>query len=194
MRLMASDFLPSSASWLVVLFLSCSTLISRRRADIANSARNWSLSAWISAIDSGVAASMRLVVSRTARLCTSGTIIRPNSIETRKPIARYMIGSIMVKPRNCWKIYQTTMPWRAGETPAPWRVNVNPLVLVRSRFYTVMAGLVPAIHDLIRGAKNVDARDKPGPDGLVEGRLPVKIASERVPGRARRVLEIADIG
>ena len=95
MRLMASVFLPSSASWLVVLFLSWSTLISSRRADIANSARSWSLSAWISAIDSGVAASSRLVVSRTARLCTSGTIISPNSIETRKPIARYMIGSIM---------------------------------------------------------------------------------------------------
>jgi hypothetical protein len=60
---------------------------------MANSARSWSLSAWISAIDRGVAASMRLVVRRTARLCTSGTIISPNSIETRKPIARYMIGS-----------------------------------------------------------------------------------------------------
>ncbi|MCP1746623.1 hypothetical protein ABIF65_008717 [Bradyrhizobium japonicum] len=28
----------------------------------------------------------------------------------------------------------------------------------------VMAGLVPAIHGLIRRAKNVDARDKPGHD------------------------------
>jgi hypothetical protein len=28
-------------------------------------------------------------------LCTSGTIISPNSIETRKPIAKYMIGSII---------------------------------------------------------------------------------------------------
>jgi hypothetical protein len=27
-----------------------------------------------------------------------------------------------------------------------------------------MAGLVPAIHDLPGGAKNVDARDKPGHD------------------------------
>jgi len=27
-----------------------------------------------------------------------------------------------------------------------------------------MAGLVPAIHDLCRGTKNVDARDKPGHD------------------------------
>jgi len=27
-----------------------------------------------------------------------------------------------------------------------------------------MAGLVPAIHDLDRGTKNVDARDKPGHD------------------------------
>ncbi len=62
---------------------------------MANSARSWSLSAWISAIDSGVAASSRRVVSRTARLCTSGTIISPHSIETRKPIARYMIGSII---------------------------------------------------------------------------------------------------
>ena len=95
MRLIASVFLPSSASWLVVWCLSLSTLISSRRADIANSARSWSLSAWISAIDSGVAASSRLVVNRTARLCTSGTIIRPSSIETRKPIARYMIGSTM---------------------------------------------------------------------------------------------------
>src|SRR5262249_16083597 len=90
-----SVFLPSSSSWLVVLFLSCSTFISSRRADIANSARSWSLSAWISAIDSGVAASSRRVVSRTARLCTNGTIISPHSIESRKPIARYMIGSIM---------------------------------------------------------------------------------------------------
>jgi len=27
-----------------------------------------------------------------------------------------------------------------------------------------MAGLVPAIHDLVRDTKNVDARDKPGHD------------------------------
>jgi adenylate cyclase len=31
----------------------------------------------------------------------------------------------------------------------------------------VMAGLVPAIHGLYRGAKNVDARDKPGHDEFV---------------------------
>ena len=30
----------------------------------------------------------------------------------------------------------------------------------------VMAGLDPAIHVLARGTKNVDARDKPGHDGL----------------------------
>ena len=30
-----------------------------------------------------------------------------------------------------------------------------------------MAGLVPAIHDLCRGTKNVDARDKPGHDEFV---------------------------
>jgi len=29
-----------------------------------------------------------------------------------------------------------------------------------------MAGLVPTIHDLSRGTKNVDARDKPGHDDL----------------------------
>ncbi|MDA9465872.1 hypothetical protein XH87_15085 [Bradyrhizobium sp. CCBAU 53415] len=37
--------------------------------------------------------------------------------------------------------------------------------------WIVMAGLVPAIHDLARGAKNVDARDKPGHDE-VAGELP----------------------
>ena len=125
MRLMASVFLPSSASWLVVLFLSCSTLISSRRADIANSARSWSLSAWISAIDSGVAASSRRVVSRTARLCTSGTIIRPNSIETRKPIARYMIGSIMdgySRPEGEF-VNHNAMAGR--DNASPLRVNLN---------------------------------------------------------------------
>ncbi len=30
--------------------------------------------------------------------------------------------------------------------------------------YSVMAGLVPAIHVLLLGTKNVDARDKPGHD------------------------------
>ena len=30
----------------------------------------------------------------------------------------------------------------------------------------VMAGLVPAIHASLRGSKNVDARDKPGHDGI----------------------------
>jgi hypothetical protein len=32
-----------------------------------------------------------------------------------------------------------------------------------------MAGLVPAIHDLSDGTKNVDARDKPGHDEFVAG-------------------------
>jgi hypothetical protein len=32
-----------------------------------------------------------------------------------------------------------------------------------------MAGLVPAIHDLSRNTKNVDARDKPGHDELLGG-------------------------
>jgi hypothetical protein len=31
--------------------------------------------------------------------------------------------------------------------------------------FFVMAGLVPAIHVWLRGAKGVDARDKPGHDG-----------------------------
>ncbi|TYO65930.1 hypothetical protein FXV83_13935 [Bradyrhizobium hipponense] len=31
-----------------------------------------------------------------------------------------------------------------------------------------MSGLVPAIHDLLCGPKNVDARDKPGHDEFVE--------------------------
>ena len=37
----------------------------------------------------------------------------------------------------------------------------------RRCFHAVMAGLVPAIHELSRGAKNVDARDKPGHDEFV---------------------------
>ncbi|MBN8919570.1 MAG: DUF2927 domain-containing protein, partial [Rhizobiales bacterium] len=44
-RARASVFLPRSASCAVVFSLICSTLISSRRVDIANSARSWSLSA-----------------------------------------------------------------------------------------------------------------------------------------------------
>jgi hypothetical protein len=40
-------------------------------------------------------------------------------------------------------------------------------MISRRRFHVVMAGLVPAIHDLSRGTKNVDARDKPGHDEFV---------------------------
>jgi hypothetical protein len=46
-------------------------------------------------------------------------------------------------------------------------------VLSYRRFHIVMAGLVPAIHDLSRGTKNVDARDKPGHDEFVAG-MPTK--------------------
>jgi hypothetical protein len=38
-----------------------------------------------------------------------------------------------------------------------------------------MAGLVPAIHALPRSAKNVDARDKPGHDEIVD--MPPKTAA-----------------
>src|SRR5215510_9623369 len=46
-------------------------------------------------MDNGVAASSRLIVSRTARLCTSGTTTSPMRAATRNPIPKYMIGSIM---------------------------------------------------------------------------------------------------
>jgi hypothetical protein len=41
------------------------------------------------------------------------------------------------------------------------------LTLMRRRIHVVMAGLVPAIHELSRDTKNVDARDKPGHDEVV---------------------------
>ena len=41
------------------------------------------------------------------------------------------------------------------------------LTLMRRRIHVVMAGLVPAIHELSRDTKNVDARDKPGHDEFV---------------------------
>ncbi|PSO16426.1 hypothetical protein C7G42_23125 [Bradyrhizobium sp. MOS003] len=41
-----------------------------------------------------------------------------------------------------------------------------------------MAGLVPAIHVLPHGTKNVDARDKPGHDDLCAG-VPPQTASDR---------------
>src|SRR5262245_9694290 len=94
-RPIASPFLPISASWLLFLAFICSTLISSRRVVIANSARSWSLSAWISASDIGVMASRRLRVSRTARAWTSGMTPITRRPANRNPIPMYMIGSIM---------------------------------------------------------------------------------------------------
>jgi len=91
----ASAFLPSSASWEEVLAFIWSTLISSRRVVIANSARNWSLSAWISAMEIGAMASRRRCVSRTARACTIGMAPMTKRPAIRKPIPIYMIGSIM---------------------------------------------------------------------------------------------------
>ncbi|TYL74353.1 hypothetical protein FXB38_34665 [Bradyrhizobium cytisi] len=45
----------------------------------------------------------------------------------------------------------------------------------RECLHIVMAGLVPAIHDLSRGTKNVDARDKPGHDEFVVLPFPTTI-------------------
>jgi len=67
-RLTTKAFLPSSASCFAVLSLSCSMFNSKRRVDMANSARNWSLSARISSFDRGVDASIRRMVRRSARL------------------------------------------------------------------------------------------------------------------------------
>ena len=52
---------------------------------------------------------------------------------------------------------------RGGYVPSPaFRSAVN-----AQRSPHVMAGLVPAIHALQRGTKNVNARDKPGHDDLL---------------------------
>ncbi|HEY2841872.1 MAG TPA: hypothetical protein VGJ26_22125 [Pirellulales bacterium] len=53
------------------------------------------MSARISAIDNGVEASSRFMVSRTARLCTSGRNNRPSKAATKNPIPKNMTDSIM---------------------------------------------------------------------------------------------------
>jgi hypothetical protein len=46
-------------------------------------------------MDSGVEASSRFIVSRTARLWTRGTNNRPSKAATKNPIPKYMTDSIM---------------------------------------------------------------------------------------------------
>src|SRR6516164_2698 len=91
---MAVVFLPSSASCVDVFAFNSSIFISRRRVEMANSARSRSLSARISEIDIGVDASNRFMVNRTARLCTSGMNNRPSKVATKNPIPKYMTDSI----------------------------------------------------------------------------------------------------
>ncbi|MBI5320121.1 hypothetical protein [Bradyrhizobium sp.] len=56
------------------------------------------------------------------------------------------------------------------KTRATERISARPAIASEICIPIVMAGLVPAIHDLSRGKKNVDARDKPGHDEFVAGR------------------------
>ncbi|MGY2934007.1 hypothetical protein ACVWZ6_003609 [Bradyrhizobium sp. GM6.1] len=51
-----------------------------------------------------------------------------------------------------------------GVPPRPLASRAIACEPLRRRLHIVMAGLVPAIHDLCCGTKNVDARDKPGHD------------------------------
>jgi hypothetical protein len=50
-------------------------------------------------MDKGVAASIRRVVNRTARLCTKGSSMIASRLAIKKPMATYMIGSIMSASR-----------------------------------------------------------------------------------------------
>ncbi|TPQ30051.1 hypothetical protein C2U70_27640 [Bradyrhizobium guangdongense] len=50
-----------------------------------------------------------------------------------------------------------------------------------------MAGLDPAIHDLLRFTKNVDARDKPGHDAVVGFAVTRKLRAARAAYRRRRL-------
>jgi hypothetical protein len=71
------------------------------------------LSAWISAIESGVAASSRRRVSRTARPCTKGMVTSATRLAKRNPSPKYMIGSIMKRASGC-KRQVGVAPWHAG--------------------------------------------------------------------------------
>ena len=91
---------PLAKCALDVFAFNSSIVISRRRFDMANSARRRSLSARISIIDNGVDASSCFVVNRTARLCTGGMNNRPSKVATKNPIPKYMIASIMMPHGN----------------------------------------------------------------------------------------------
>ena len=62
---------------------------------MANSARSRSLSAWTSAIDSGMVASNRRMVSRAARPWTRGATTSTLRAARRNPIPKYMDDLIM---------------------------------------------------------------------------------------------------
>ncbi|RQH15143.1 hypothetical protein EHH60_08260 [Bradyrhizobium sp. RP6] len=62
--------------------------------------------------------------------------------------------------------------------------GIEPRAVIGQNALGVMAGLDPAIHDLPRGTKNVDARDKPGHDESRGAN-----ASQSRPGSAKQLRE-----
>src|SRR6476619_5001057 len=72
-------------------------------------------------MDSGVAASSRRMVSRTARVCRSGTSTSPNRLAAKKPMPKNMIVSIMdggLRPGMMPKRNHATAAARLPELPA----------------------------------------------------------------------------
>src|SRR5215211_1881637 len=104
-RLSSSFLRPSSARCSVILVLSCSMVISYRCAAKANSARIRSLSARISAKETGILASSRRAARRTARAWTRGRMRSAQRPAARAPSAKNIIGSTMeIAPKDLRKL------------------------------------------------------------------------------------------
>jgi len=113
-RLMATVFLPSSASRSATLALNSPILISSRRVDMANSARRCSLSARASSMDSGIEASSRRLVRRAERLWTSGTITRERRLAARNPSPVAAMHSVHASPLRDVSVLPVTAPDAGG--------------------------------------------------------------------------------
>src|SRR5882762_10169696 len=180
--------------------------MSTRRVDIANSARSWSLSAWISAIASGVAASSHRMVRRVARLWTSGTSTSPSRLAHKNPIPKYMIISIMNASGSALPSEQFAKKARPDlirphASPLKMRLNYETAAfshaarLEPARQHATAPGLLPAWRaiNLDRSARRSSGRRWPDVVRAF-GIGSARSVSERVPGRFRRELEVAHVG
>ena len=178
---------PVAASACARAVVLSATRRSSSRSRTANSARRWSRPAAISSTDSGNVNSARRRASLSARRLMAGSMISQSTVATRKPSAANITASI-----------KAGIPRHHGSISSAQAVQLRPVRLImpcsdaRSDGSPRSDASKPChgTHQIARWSPQSHIPTLAGQPGF---RPACRTASEGIPGRLRRELEIAHV-